>query len=212
MNSRHKRAMKRTFLVFIACSYPLWFFYKYSRGNVDPERDGFGVVPQFTLTYANQAGGFTHYQTQRTLTVVAIVRDSCPQNCPETVAYLREFKTWADAELRLHATKMSQPKPIRFVIQTTGQLEGLPQDWAIVAMENDDPYLAPTNRQNAAVPAIVLIDDNGFYRAYQPLKEPTTDSILRRELSRMISQQFLYHYVSEQALMWDKTKGPRAGK
>lgn len=209
MNKRHKRALFRTSLILLACAYPLWFFYKHQSANVEPNIDGFGVVPEFTLTFANRPGGFTHYQTLNQLSVVAILGDACETSCPETVAYLKSFKEWADAELRIHSKKTNQPQEIRFVIQTEGALEGLPSDWGVVAMEEGDPYLRPLNRANAPLPAVVLIDDSGFYRAFETLSQPQTDGILRRELSRMISQQYLQHYVSEQDLMWEKTKGKR---
>lgn len=210
MNPRHKRALFRTALVLLASAYPLWFFYQHQRANVEPDITDFGAVPEFTLTFANQAGGFTHYQTLNQISVVAIVKDSCAASCPETVRYLQQFKEWADGELRLKTQKMSQPPAIRFVIQTAGAIDALPQDWSIVAMESGDPYLAPLNRANAPVPALVLIDDNGFYRAYESIDRPETDQILRRELSRMISQQFLLHYVNQQDLMWEKKKSQRA--
>lgn len=213
MNQRHKRALRRTLVVFGLCLFPLWFFIKHQIQDVEPEIQGFGRIPKFTLTFANQPAGFTHFDTKDQLTVVAVVKDSCPQSCPETVKFLSELKSWADNELRLRGEpKVKMPMPIRFVIQTAGPIEPLPQDWAIVAMEDPaDPYLVPEKKQDAAVPAVVLIDDGGYFRAYENLK-PEANEILRRELSRMISQQYLFHYVTAQTLMWEKNSPHRRNK
>jgi|GEM_PF-5875895 hypothetical protein len=210
MNARHKRALIRTGLIFAVCAYPLWFFLKQQTANLEAEIDGFGIVPEFTLNFANQAIGMTHYDTHKHLTVVAVLKESCPESCPETQQFLAQFKAWADDELRMKTEKkVSQPNPIRFVIQTATAFEHLPQDWSIVAMESGDPYLVPERKAQAEVPAIVLIDDAGFYRAYAPLSDPQSPAILKRELSRMISEQYLIHYVSEQNLMWEKYRPRR---
>ncbi len=206
MNSRHKRALSRTLIVFALCAFPLWFFIKHQLKAVEPEIEGFGHIPEFTLTFANQPAGFTHFDTREQLTVVAVLKDQCPTGCPETVKFLNELKTWADAELKLHKTaKIPMPRPIRFVIQTEGPIENLPQDWSIVLMEKaaDDPYLVPDLKKDGEVPALVLIDDGGFYRAYEKIV-PESKEILEQEMSRMISTQYLMHYVSAQTLMWEK--------
>lgn len=219
MNERHKRALKRTLIVFALCAFPLWFFLRHQLQAVEPDTQGFGRIPKFTLTFANQPAGFTHFDTKEQLTVVAVLKDSCTSknhgdaSCTETMQFLKKLKTWADEELRIHGTpKVAMPLPLRFVIQTTEAIDSLPQDWAIVQMEDPtDPYLVPATKQDAPVPALVLIDDSGFYRAYEPIRPEAMD-IVQRELSRMSSHQYLLHYVTAQTLMWEKNSPHRRNK
>ncbi len=212
MNTRHKRALRATLIVALVCAGPMWFFYRESRKSVVPDVKRFGMVPDFVLNFVNQPVGLTSFDTQKHITLVAVLKDSCAQDCPETVKFLQQLKTWADAELRLHSAKITQPQPIRFVIQTQGATETLPQDWSIASMADDDVYLVPEPKKDAPVPAVVLIDDSGFYRAYQPLAEAGAETLLKQELTRMITQQYLLHYVAEQTLMWEKSKPRRSLK
>ena len=124
------------------------------------------------------------------------------------------MKEFFKIELEGKEKDSNTPRKARFIIQATEGIENLPGDWDHADMSVEGtPYLVPEVKMaSGKVPAMVLVDDAGFYRGYVPFDDPQFHDKLTVELSRIVSHQYLLHYVTRQTLMWRKANGRDKGE
>ncbi|NRA64066.1 MAG: hypothetical protein HRU19_06250 [Pseudobacteriovorax sp.] len=205
--NRHKKALQRTTLVFILCAIPIGYLAYQYKNRIDLNIEEFGVVPDFQLLFSNNPVGMNHNDTAKHLTIVAAVGNACDTGCPEFVAQMGEVQSYFERELSPKKDDKYAPRSARFIVQGTADDSVFPKGWDVALMMDDSPYLIPDVKKNEALPAFVLIDDGSFYRGFITPDTPNGMEKLKRELVRMTSNQYLYHYVSQQTLMWRRANG-----
>lgn len=209
MQKKQKRALQATILVALFAALPLVYFAYLTFTTPALEVRSLGVVPEFALSFSNNPVGMTHYDAERHPTVVAIVGDQCERGCGEMSQYLSTLASWVNESIRKDLPNVKDPSKIRLIAMGEGsQFESsMPPEWDLVNVNNGGEYLLPPAWSGNHSPAFVVIDDSGFYRAYLPLSEPRLLENLKVLITRITSHQYLMHYVAQQALMWEKSRG-----
>ncbi len=204
---RFKFALKRVFLVFCLCLPPVMYLgYQYQK-NIILDIERFGIVPEFEMMFHNSPIGMTHHDTTQHVTIAVIAKDYCKQGCSRLVHEMVELKKFFQQKLEGKEKDPYTPRKARFIVQASAGLEFFPDDWDRAVMSEGVPYLVPDVRKDGPWPAFVIIDDASYYRGFVPLEDPALQQVLRTELTRIISNQYLTHYVARQTLMWRKANG-----
>jgi hypothetical protein len=218
MNRKHRKAAKVAAIVGGIGLIPLLVLAYFYSTNIEVDADGLGVVPDFAYTFTNHSVGITHYDTERYPLVVAVLKDVCqPEmeakapvvSCEQAMSQLREIQDWVESHIKVQLVNVKNPHPLRLVAMSQGVVDAVPEGWNRVALQSGQRDLVPESRQQADYPAIVLIDDSSFFRAYVPFDDPRFFAKVTRELTRIVSHQYLMHYVTQQTLMWEKARGRR---
>lgn len=205
--SRVKIALKRVMMVSIFCIPPLLYLaYQYQK-NIVLDVTRFGIVPEFAMMFQNSSLGMTHHDTTQHVTVVVVAKDSCAQGCDQLVQEMQSIKGYFQEELEGKDKDPNTPRKARFVVQASAGHEFFPDDWDLAYMSEGVPYLVPEVRKDGPWPAFVIIDDASYFRGFVPLSDPDLQKKLRVELTRIVSNQYLIHYVARQTLMWRKANG-----
>ena len=89
---------------------------------------------------------------------------------------------------------------------TDAELPEVDTSWGVIKLAAGQEFLLPQNKVYAESPAIVLVDDHGFYRAYLPLAEDTSIDAAKKASPKMISNQFLRRYYRIRQLELKKSK------
>ena len=118
---------------------------------------------------------------------------------------LNQLKTWAENELTEKVGDIGNPPGVKYILMTDSSID-VDDSWDVIKVEKGSEYLVPENRKDSPYPAIVLVDDYGFYRAYLPLSQKDSLKIAQKELAKMISNQFLQYYIKMQQLELKKSK------
>ena len=208
MDVRKKRAWKAVLIVGLFSMLPIAVLAYFYRTNITLDVENFGVVPDFAYTFTNDPVGITHYDTERYPMVVAVLGDACNLSCPAVSEYLKKLRNYVDTELDFPTSyKIRFPMRLRLIAMAREEPQVELDGWDIAVLTENQPYLVPDVKRTAEKPAIVLIDDASYFRAYVPLAQENGFEAIKRELTRIVSQQSLIHYVTQQNLIWRKQKG-----
>ncbi len=204
MSSKHKKAIRVTVITALIMLLPLGYLgYLYKR-DLTGEFGDMGTVPEFYLNFENRSGGFTHFDTQRQITVAAILGQSCATDCQAQTSAMADLYRWVQENLTEKYHDVPTPLPIRFVTMAEALPAAAPEGWDTVHVQDPRQYLVPGEAM--AAPSFVVIDDAGRYRAQLDMTEPMTREKMHRLLTKINSHQFLIHYLVKQSLMWEKAK------
>lgn len=212
---KHKKALKAAALVSGIFLLPLLYIAYLYHNNARLDTLGMGVVPDFAYTFVNDPIGITHFDTEIHPLLIFVLKDACQAgpdgamtpSCRETLSLMEDIKVWVSQHIKVPQRNVSNPRPVRLVAMLEGPYDMIPAGWNIVAMSEGMSYLVPGNRKTAEYPAAVLVDDSSFFRGYVPSSHPEAFDKVTRELSRIVSNQYLLHYLTQQSLMWEKRRG-----
>lgn len=204
MSSKHKKAIRVTIIVALLMLLPLGYLGYLYKQDLTGEFGDLGSVPEFYLNFANRSGGFTHFDTQRQITVAAILGQACTIDCKNQTEAMADLYRWVQENLTEKHHDVPTPLPIRFVTMAEALPTEIPEGWDAVHVEDIKQYLMP--EETLAAPSFVVIDDAGRYRAQLNMTEPLTQEKMHRLLTKINSHQFLIHYLVKQTLMWEKAK------
>lgn len=207
MGHRHKRALRITLITAILMLMPIGYLAYLYHDDLTGEFGDLGAVPEFYLNFENRSGGFTHFDTQRQITVAAILGTSCATDCVAQITAMSHLWQWAQDNLTEKYHDVPTPLPIRFVAMGESLPQALPKGWDGVLVQDAKQYLVPpTVRGSASSPSFVVIDDVGRYRAQLAMEDVLTQEKMQRLLTKINTHQFLIHYLVKQTLMWEKAK------
>ncbi|MFW7377606.1 MAG: hypothetical protein ACOH5I_02205 [Oligoflexus sp.] len=216
MDQKRKKALKVAGFTGFIVALPLFYLAYLYATNLKVDVTGMGIVPEFAYTFVNDPVGITQYDTEQYPMVVAILKDSCDVKnegdafssaCQRMLEQMRNFEEWSAKHIEIGQRFVANPRKLRLIAMLEGQLPPISDRWSVAQLEEGMPYLVPENRRDAEVPAFVLIDDSSFFRGYILSSHERAEEKLMRELSRIVSHQYLMHYVTQQTLMWEKAKG-----
>lgn len=219
MQQRTKKALMVSSLIGLISAIPLFYLAYLYKTQVEVDVEGMGVVPDFAYTFMNNPIGITHHDTEQYPMVVAILKDACDQeeeqqvseSCELMLSQMRTVEEWMTQHITVGQPHVANPRKLRLIAMAEGRLPEVSDNWSLAQIRPGQPYLVPENRKDAEYPAFVLIDDASFFRGYIPSSSPNALEKVRREVTRIVSHQYLMHYVTQQTLMWEKARG-RAGK
>lgn len=209
MNRRHQRALRRVSILAFFLAIPIGFLAYLHETNVEVDVTEFGVVPDFFYTFSNNPVGITHFDTEQYPMLIAWVDRACVEGCPQVESQLESLQSFVNEELQYPTSyKVNFPRSVRLIVMSREhppklELEG----WDLAVLRGDKKPLVPEVRRDAERPAVVLIDDASFFRAYVPLSDEKAYEKLTREMTRIVSHHSLMHYVTQQTLMWRKQSG-----
>ena len=209
---KHRRAIKATAIVAIVGFIPICILMYFHLTKHEIDLENFGVVPEFAYTFTNDPVGITHHDTERHPVIVAVLKDSCAAssestNCEAALRKMNQLKDWLTKHVLRKLPNVINPPPMRLIAMGEGIDPERFEGWQIVEMSENMPYLVPDVRKDGPYPAIVVIDDSSFFRAYIPVAEPDALDKAKAVINQVVSYQYLMHYVGQQMLMWEKYKG-----
>ena len=190
---KHQKALKYTLLIAILLAIPMgYLIYLYSNDHV-VSTEGMGRVEDYQYYFDNQQGGITTKDSERFIFLIGLLKDNCEKkNCEKEMMQLNNMKAWAEKALTERVGDIGNPPGIKYILMSSSSLK-VDKSWGVITPSKDQDYLVPKNHENSEVPAYVLIDDYGFYRAYLPLSAEDSDDKVKKELTKMISNQFLQY-------------------
>lgn len=209
MGSRHKRAIRITLIAAVFMLMPVGYLAYLYNDDITGEFGNLGSVPEFYINFENRSGGFTHFDTQRQITVAAILGTACAADCTAQTTAMTRLWQWTQDNLTEQYHDVPTPMPIRFVAMGESLPEALPQGWDAVLVQDAKQYLVPANPLSR--PSFVVIDDAGRYRAQLGMEDDLMQEKMQRLLTKINTHQFLIHYLVKQTLMWEKAKKGELG-
>ena len=126
-----------------------------------------GRVGEYAYYYDNKTGGITTKDSERFIFLMGIIKKS-DNKVEESIAKLSELKTWAENQLTEKVGDIGNPPGLKYILMTDAELPEVDTSWGVIKLAAGQEFLLPQNKVDAESPAIVLVDDHGFYRAYLP--------------------------------------------
>ena len=202
---KHKKAITVTSIVAAILAVPVLYLFHLYENDPNISTEGMGRVGEYAYYYDNKTGGITTKDSERFIFLMGIIKKS-DNKVEESIAKLSELKTWAENQLTEKVGDIGNPPGLKYILMTDAELPEVDTSWGVIKLAAGQEFLLPQNKVDAESPAIVLVDDHGFYRAYLPLAEDTSIDAAKKELTKMISNQFLQYYIKMQQLELKKSK------
>lgn len=215
MNSRHKKATRVVVILAILFAAPYLYFAKLLKNHVSLDVEGMGRVGEFAYGFVNDPVGITHQDTKQYPLLVAILKDTCQESsdtCQRMLEQMNLLESWLSEKILVDQQYISTPRKLRLVamVAENSAPQDLSDTWKLSLLSEGESYLVPENRKQAKYPAFVLIDDTGYYRGYVDLDDELLQEKLRKEISKIVTDQYLKHYVSKQSMMLRRARSEDA--
>lgn len=208
MNKRHRKALGWTLFTALLAAGPIWYLANLHKNDVTADMGELGMAEEFFFTFTNKAGGFTHHDTRRQVTVIAVLPEACAEGCPEVKDKLASIVGYVKQHLTSQHKDVATPLPTRFLTMARFPGEQFAEGWDHVVLTPEEQPLLPPGVTEAG---LVVLDDASRYRAHIRYDDPQGDEKMQRLLAKITSHQYLVHYLVKQTLMWEKAKAQAKG-
>ena len=164
---KHKKAITVTSIVAAILAVPVLYLFHLYENDPNISTEGMGRVGEYAYYYDNKTGGITTKDSERFIFLMGIIKKS-DNKVEESIAKLSELKTWAENQLTEKVGDIGNPPGLKYILMTDAELPEVDTSWGVIKLAAGQEFLLPQNKVDAESPAIVLVDDHGFYRLIFP--------------------------------------------
>ena len=199
---KHKKAIIVTSIVAAILAIPVLYLLHLYENDLKISTEGMGRVEDYAYYYDNKTGGITTKDSERFIFLMGVFKSSDSEDKIEkSLEKLNSLKKWAEDQLTEKVGDIGNPPGLKYLLMTDTELPAaVDESWGVIKVGEGQSFLIPDNKKDAESPAIVLVDDHGYYRAYLPISDDSSLEASKKELTKMIWNQFLQYYIKMQQL------------
>jgi hypothetical protein len=204
---KHKKAILVTAFVAAILAVPVLYLLHLYENDSKISTEGMGLVGDYAYYFDNQTGGITTKDSDRFIFLMGVFKSSdSKEDIEASLVKLDSLKKWSEDQLTEKVGDIGNPPGLKYILMTDTDLPQVDKSWGVIKISESQKFLLPANKKDDKSPAIVLVDDHGYYRGYLPLSDESSLDTAKKELTKMISNQFLQYYIKMQQLELKKSK------